>query len=65
LFLKDLLCLHSLFDRHLDFHTSLHIPGIGEDFEPGEFIDTLRDGHVNSVTVFPSGAARFSTLLRT
>jgi len=37
---------------HLDFHTSPHIPGIGEDFEAGEFIDTLRDGHVNSVTVF-------------
>lgn len=37
---------------HLDFHTSPHIPSIGEDFEAGEFIDTLRDGHVNSVTVF-------------
>jgi hypothetical protein len=37
---------------HLDFHTSPAIPGIGEDFDPQEFIRTLQLGHVNSVTVF-------------
>jgi hypothetical protein len=37
---------------HLDFHTSPHIPGIAADFDAGEFIDTLQDGRVNSITVF-------------
>ncbi len=37
---------------HLDFHTSPAIPGVGEDFDPAEFIRTLQLGHVNSVTVF-------------
>ncbi|MBZ0303510.1 MAG: alpha-L-fucosidase [Anaerolineae bacterium] len=37
---------------HLDFHTSPAIPGVGEDFDPEEFIRTLQLGHVNSITVF-------------
>lgn len=37
---------------HLDFHTSPAIPGIGEKFDKKEWQDTLRLGHVNSITVF-------------
>jgi hypothetical protein len=37
---------------HLDFHTSGLIPGIGADFDPEEFAQTLQDAHVNSITCF-------------
>ena len=37
---------------HLDFHTSEAIEGIGADFDPDEFADTLAKAHVNSITVF-------------
>ncbi len=37
---------------HLDFHTSPHIAGVGADFDPDEFADTLARAHVNSVTSF-------------
>ncbi len=37
---------------HLDFHTSEHIPGIGEDFNKKQFQEALKTGHVNSITVF-------------
>jgi hypothetical protein len=37
---------------HLDFHTSPHIPDIGVDFDPEEFVATLKAAHVNSITVF-------------
>lgn len=37
---------------HLDFHTSEAIPGIGADFDPDEFADTLVKAHVNSITCF-------------
>lgn len=37
---------------HLDFHTSEHIPGVGERFDKKQFIEALQVGHVNSVTVF-------------
>ncbi len=37
---------------HLDFHTSPAIPDIGVDFDPDEFVATLKAAHVNSVTVF-------------
>ncbi len=37
---------------HLDFHTSPAIPDIAADFDPDEFVTTLKQGHVNSVTVF-------------
>ncbi len=37
---------------HLDFHTSPFIPGVGADFNPGEFVQTLQAAHVNSITVF-------------
>ena len=37
---------------HLDYHTSEHIPGIGADFDRGEFQQALKTGHVSSITVF-------------
>ena len=37
---------------HLDFHTSELIEGIGKDFRPREFAETLKKAHVNSITVF-------------
>ncbi|MCC6661467.1 MAG: beta-galactosidase trimerization domain-containing protein [Phycisphaerales bacterium] len=37
---------------HLDYHTSETIPGIGSEFDPAEFVATLRQAQVNSVTVF-------------
>jgi len=37
---------------HLDFHTSEHIPGVGERFDRKQFVEALRVGHVDSVTVF-------------
>lgn len=37
---------------HLDFHTSPHIPGIGEKFDAKQWQDALKLGHVNSITSF-------------
>lgn len=37
---------------HLDFHTNETIKNIGERFAPDEFVRTLKDAHVNSVTLF-------------
>ncbi len=37
---------------HLDFHTSEHIPGVGEHFDPVDFVATLKKANVNSITVF-------------
>lgn len=37
---------------HMDFHTSEAIAGIGADFDPDEFADTLARAHVDSVTCF-------------
>ncbi len=37
---------------HLDFHTSEHIPGVGSQFDPVEFVETLKQSHVNSITLF-------------
>lgn len=37
---------------HLDFHTSEKIAGVGADFDADRFADTLRQAHVNSVTLF-------------
>lgn len=37
---------------HLDFHTSPLIPDIGAAFNKEEWQQTLKDGHVNSITVF-------------
>ncbi len=37
---------------HLDFHTSEKIPGIGSEFDPEQFVDTLKRAHVNSITLF-------------
>lgn len=40
---------------HLDFHTSEHIPDVGADFDPDRYVATLRDAHVNSITMFARG----------
>lgn len=37
---------------HLDFHTSEHIPGVGKDFDPEAFAQTVKDAGVSSMTVF-------------
>lgn len=37
---------------HLDFHTTGHIPGVGSKFDKKKFQETLKTGHVNSITVF-------------
>lgn len=37
---------------HLDFHTSEAIPGIGADFSKEQFQAMLKEGHVDSITVF-------------
>ncbi len=37
---------------HLDFHTSEHIRGIGDAFDPEEFAATLERARVNSITCF-------------
>lgn len=37
---------------HLDFHTSPHIPGVGQDFDAREFAATFQKASVDSVTVF-------------
>ena len=36
---------------HLDFHTSEQIPGVGSEFDPARFVETLRRAAVNSITV--------------
>ncbi len=37
---------------HMDFHTSELIEGIGADFDPEEYADTLARAHVDSVSTF-------------
>lgn len=37
---------------HLDFHTSPAIPGIGSSFDRKQWQDTLKAGHVDSITAF-------------
>lgn len=37
---------------HLDFHTSPHIPGIGESFDKAHWQKTLREAAVDSITCF-------------
>ncbi|HUT17968.1 MAG TPA: beta-galactosidase, partial [Anaerolineae bacterium] len=40
---------------HLDFHTSAEIEGIGADFDPDAFAETLQRAHVNSINLFARG----------
>ncbi len=40
---------------HLDFHTSGDIPNIGEEFDPDEFVATLKDANVNQICCFARG----------
>ena len=37
---------------HLDFHTSPLILDVGADFDPDDFVKTLKKAHINSITVF-------------
>ncbi len=37
---------------HLDFHTSPEVPDIGVKFDKKEWQETLKQGHVDSITVF-------------
>lgn len=37
---------------HLDFHTSEHIPNVGAEFDADDFVRTLRDACVDSITLF-------------
>lgn len=37
---------------HLDFHTGPAIPDVGKDFDARAFARTMKQAHVNSVTVF-------------
>lgn len=37
---------------HLDFHTSSLIPDIGKAFNAEQFVDTLKNAHVTSITCF-------------
>ena len=37
---------------HLDFHTSEEIVGIGEQFDPDDFAQTLKNAYVDSITCF-------------
>ena len=40
---------------HLDFHTSEHCDGVGEQFDEDQFIGALRLGHVDSINYFAMG----------
>ena len=40
---------------HLDFHTHESIEGIGADFDPDEFADTLVKANVDSINLFARG----------
>jgi hypothetical protein len=37
---------------HLDFHTMPYVYDVGSDFEPEEFVETLKNAHVDYITVF-------------
>ena len=45
---------------HLDFHTSEHIPGIGEKFDKKQFQQALILGHVNHINIFGKGHHGYS-----
>ena len=40
---------------HLDFHTSEHIPDIGERFSKEQWQEALQAGHVNGINIFAKG----------
>lgn len=40
---------------HLDFHTSEAIEGIGTEFDPDQFADTLQQARVDSINLFARG----------
>ncbi len=40
---------------HLDFHTHQDIPGIGADFDPDEYAETLKRAYVDSINTFARG----------
>ena len=40
---------------HLDFHTSEHLPGIGERFDKAKWQEALAGARVNSINIFSKG----------
>ena len=40
---------------HLDFHTSPLITDVGADFNAADFVQTLKDAHINSINIFAKG----------
>ena len=45
---------------HIEFHSSRHIPRLGERFDADEFGDRLLAAHVNGATVFAKDMYGFS-----
>lgn len=45
---------------HLDFHTAAQAPDVGADFDADEFVETLKDARVNSVTCFSTSCFRIA-----
>lgn len=37
---------------HLDFHTGQYMPGVGSKFSEEDFEKALKEGHINSITLF-------------
>ena len=37
---------------HLDFHTGQCMPGVGSKFSEEDFEKALKEGHINSITLF-------------
>jgi len=45
---------------HIEYHTSRHMPRLGERFDADEFGDRLLAAHVNGATVFAKDMYGFS-----
>ena len=43
---------HRFRQVHLDFHTAPQCTGVGADFDPRAFVDTLKLGRVNAINIF-------------
>lgn len=49
---------------HLDFHTSPAVPVVGEDFNPAEFVDTLKKPVCNPLIFLQSVITECAIILR-
>jgi hypothetical protein len=43
---------HRFRQVHLDFHTALEVESIGDQFDPKQFVETLRAGKVDTINIF-------------